>query len=297
MLGKRNFHFTLYYLTATVEVLTVRHSPGLLTVDVQMHPMRTWCYAHEVNSMSFYLRRSGFVSCYYIDYRSSKVRIYTREGSFAELKSILLQHNVDSSDDFDIREQQFETEFLLRHGEKVLRKDDDTAFRTGIESGSVACLAVTNIGGLILLTAKHVFNSAKDHREETGVFWSELGSKGVEPCQVSELYYGVYGNESEEHQYAIDIAALPVKSDVTAMINNVLDPLEPPYDGSDNDLLDLDVWKEGATTEHTRGYIVSEKVWAYGQTFFAVESEPESDITLNCNLKFAEKGDSGALVR
>ena len=247
--------------------------------------------------MSFNLHRSGFVSCYYIDYRSNKIRIYTREGSFVELKSILHKHNVDNPDDFDIREQQFEVEFLLRHGAQVFRKDDDTAFRTGIESGSVACLAVTNIGGLILLTAKHVFNSAKDHREETGVFWSELGSKGVEPCQVSELYYGVYGNESEQHQYAIDIAALPITSDVTAMISNVLDPLEPPYKGSDYDLLDLDVWKEGATTKRTRGYIVSDKVWVNGQTFFAVEScEPESEVAANGNLRFAAKGDSGALV-
>ena len=246
--------------------------------------------------MSLHLFRSGCVSCHFIDSRSKQIRIYTREGSVPEIKNILRQHDVDNACDFDIREKQLKVEFLLRYGAQVFRNDDDSTFCTGIEGGSVACLAETDDGGLILLTAKHVLSTTKGHMEEAGVYWSEVGSEGVKPSKVSELYYGVLDIYESDQHYAIDIAALPLKSEVTYCIRDALDPVKPPYCGTDYGLLNRKVWKRGITTNFTRGQIVYVNVWRFGQDFFAVACEPASEHSTNCDRKFAAKGDSGALV-
>ena len=231
------------------------------------------------------------MSCVYVDSESNKIAIYTNEGTVEKLWDILKQHGVDNHDDFDIHEAEPDVDFLVRHGAKVFRNENSSAFATGIEHGSVACLAITNTGGLILLTAKHVFNLSHEAMREEGEYWSQVGGEGDGHGPVSHHYYGVLSRSSTESQpHSVDIAALPLIDDVTSIIrSDVLYTMKKPFSSNDEDeLLHCVVWKIGASTQVTHGRVVHVNYEFKTQEYFAVESLNETP--------FAKKGDSGALV-
>ena len=231
------------------------------------------------------------MSCLYVDSESNKIVIYTNEGTSGKLWDILRQHGVENQHDFDIQEAEVDVDFLVRHGAKVFRNDGGSAFATGIEHGSVACLAVTDSGSLILLTAKHVFNLSQEAMREEGEYWSQVGGEGAGHGPVSHRYYGVLSQSTDGPQpHSVDIAALPLIDDVTSVIrSDALYTMKQPFCGTEeDDILDCPVWKIGAITQVTHGRVVQVNYELCGQEYFAVESLEET--------AFAEKGDSGALV-
>ena len=266
-------------------------------------------FTKKLLTMIYITCRSSFVSCYYIDSKTNKITVYTDEGTKEQIEEILRQSEINiNRDDFDIQEEDAEVDFLVHHGAKVFRNENNCYFvNKAIGHGSVACLATTSQGGLILLTAKHVLSCDKDITSEEGVYWSKVDGKwtahaegtghgdDTDHDEVSKRYYGLLSKPQSGHNPpAIDIAALPLNDDVTSMIRNdgLYTMKQPLFGRSDDLLLDCKVWKVGVTTGTTHGRVAEVSFcWRFQglkQEFFAVESLNEEP--------FAEEGDSGSLV-
>ena len=237
------------------------------------------------------------VKIYYIDATTNKIVIYVDAVDHQAFIDGLKQQIEDQTlADYDVRTHDIQLDFLLRHGELIIRADQVDGGLSG-PSGSVACLGVTASHELVLLTAQHLFSDQRGHSEADGRFFSSLGGGGGGdgPCWVSDRCYGVLDayDAGTGQRCGVDIAVLPLRRRVTEKVRTQLvHSMKDVFRGPDEELglLGSIVWKFGSATGFTEGFVAQVNVTSreLEGVFFAVQAI-SGDV-------FADKGDSGSLV-